>query len=223
MNRWRKITKFCLRQSLRAQPPYGRTQAQVAPCSRSKLSGALWWRSGKKKESLQLRLWNLNVCVEKVDTKCWLAEMTLVMTSLPWHAFFNVCLHSRLFPLCADWRKSNCSVDGEPQGNWRWNSSPRDVVASSPFFYLPAARAPRRACSQATRGSFLMLKTLNHTHTITLKRTGSMGVSVNWPPTPLLSHNCALREKQVLMLTQERGRWSVTQRPQLIQRTNYGS
>ena len=133
--RWRKKTKFCLPQSLRAQPPYGRTQAQVAPCSRSKLSGALWWRSGKKKESLQLRLWNLNVCVEKVDTKCWLVEVTLVMMSLPWHVFFNVCLHLRSFPLCADWRKSNSSVDGEPHGNWRWNSSSRDVVASSPSFF----------------------------------------------------------------------------------------
>ena len=34
------------------------------------------------KESLQLRLWNLNICIEKVDAKCCLAEMTLVMISL---------------------------------------------------------------------------------------------------------------------------------------------
>ena len=32
----------------------------------------------------------------------------------------------------AYWRKSNSSVDGEPQGNWKWNSNSRDVVASSP-------------------------------------------------------------------------------------------
>ena len=37
----------------------------------------------------------------------------------------NVCLHLRSFPLRADWRKSNSSVDGEPQGNWRWNSNSR--------------------------------------------------------------------------------------------------
>ena len=37
---------------------------------------------------------------------------------------------------------------GEPQGNWRWNSNSRDVVASSPSFSRPAARAPWRACSQ---------------------------------------------------------------------------
>ena len=45
--------------------------------------------------------------------------------------FFNVCLHLRSFPLLADWRKSDRSVDGEPQGNWRWNSNSRDPVASS--------------------------------------------------------------------------------------------
>jgi len=36
----------------------------------SKLSGALWRRGGKRKDSLQLRLWNLNICIEKVDAKC---------------------------------------------------------------------------------------------------------------------------------------------------------
>ena len=60
-----------------------------------KLPGALWRRDGKRKENLQLRLWNLNICIEKVDAKCRLAEMTLVMTSLP--LFFSVCLHSRSF------------------------------------------------------------------------------------------------------------------------------
>ena len=51
---------------------------------------------GKKKESLQLRLWNLNICIEKVEAKCGLEEMTLVMTPLPLASmFFNVCLHFR--------------------------------------------------------------------------------------------------------------------------------
>ena len=51
--------------------------------------------------------------------------MTLEMTSCPWHLFVNVCLHSRSFSLPADWRKSDSSVDGEPQGNWRRNSNSR--------------------------------------------------------------------------------------------------
>ena len=59
----------------------------------------------------------------------------------PWHVFFNVCLHSRLFLLRSPWRKSDSSVDREPQGNWRWNSNSRDIVASSPSFPRPAARA----------------------------------------------------------------------------------
>ena len=62
-----------------------------------------------------------------------------------YYEFFNVCIHSRSFPLRAGWRKSDSSVDGEPQGNWRQNSNSRDVVASSPSFSRPAARALRGA------------------------------------------------------------------------------
>ena len=89
----------------------------------------------------------------KVDAKCWSAEMTLVMTSSPLARAFQSLFHSRSFPLRADWRKSGSSVDGEPQMNLRWNSNSRDVVACSPSFSRPAARAPRRACSQAIRPS----------------------------------------------------------------------
>ena len=45
--------------------------------------------------------------------------------------------------------KSDTSVDREPQGNWRWNSNSRDVVASSPSFSRPTLRVPRRVHSQA--------------------------------------------------------------------------
>ena len=57
---------------------------------------------------------------------------------------FSMLIYNR-----ADWRKSDSSVDGEPQGNWRWNSNSRDVVECSPSFSCPAATEPRRACSQA--------------------------------------------------------------------------
>ena len=59
------------------------------------------------------------------------------------HVFFNVCLHSRSFPLRADRRKSNSTVDRDS----------RYVVASSPSFSHPAARAPRGARSQARQTS----------------------------------------------------------------------
>ena len=73
--------------------------------------------------------------------------------------FFNVCLHSRSFLLRADWRKSDILVDGEPQGNWRWNSNSRDVVASSPSFSRPATKAPWRACLQARKRIQALLET----------------------------------------------------------------
>ena len=100
----------------------------------SKLSGLLWRRDGKRKESFQQCLWNLNICIKKVDAKCLLAEMTLVMMSLPLAYFCNVCLHACSSLLRAHWWKSDSSVDGERLGNWRWNSNSRDVVASSPCF-----------------------------------------------------------------------------------------
>ena len=61
------------------------------------------------------------------------------------HMVFNVCLHSHLFPLCADWWKSDSSVDVVPQGNFEQNSSSRDMVASSLSFSCPAPRVPQSA------------------------------------------------------------------------------
>ena len=81
----------------------------------------------------------LNFCIEKRRR-----EM-LVCSHYPWHVFFNACFHSRSFPLRADWRKSDSTVDAEPQGT----SNSRDVVASSLSFSRSAARAPRRAYSKA--------------------------------------------------------------------------
>ena len=69
------------------------------------------------------------------------------MMSLPLGTCFSI-VHSRSFPLLADWRKFDNSVDGEQQGNWRWNSNSRDAVASSPSFCHHAARVPRRTYSQ---------------------------------------------------------------------------
>ena len=75
-----------------------------------------------------------------------------IMMSLPLARVFliNVVLHSCSFPLHADWQKFDSPVNGMPQGNWRWNSSFKDIVASSPSFSRPTTRAPWRACSQAT-------------------------------------------------------------------------
>ena len=76
--------------------------------------------------------------------------MTLAMMSLPLARVFQCLLKFALvYLLCADWWKSDSSVDGEPQGNWRCNSSSEDVVASSPSSSHSTDRAPQTACSQA--------------------------------------------------------------------------
>ena len=72
---------------------------------------------------------------------------------------FNVCSQLSSFPLPADWRKSDSSVDGE---KWRWNSNFRDVVASTFSFSRSAtSRAAWRACLQAKR-------TVDHSTYVTL-------------------------------------------------------
>jgi len=98
----------------------------------SRFSGELWWQGGKRKESLRPRLWNLNICIEKLDAKCSLAKMTLVMTSLPLVTGGN---------LTAQLTGSHRGIADGIQI--------LETVASSPSFSHPTARVPWRACSQA--------------------------------------------------------------------------
>ena len=93
--------------------------------------------------------------------------------------FFSVCLRSRSLPLHADWRKSDSSVDEEPQGNWRWNSNFRCVVASSPSFSRRTVRAPRRACSQASLSRLSFCKEFLFHVTVSCK--GPIGPQVRVP------------------------------------------
>ena len=122
--------------------------------------------------------------------------MTLVMTSLPWARFFNVCLHLRSFPLCADWWKSDSSVDGEPYDYWRWHSSSRDVVASSPSFSRPAVRAPRRSCSRASLKGILNFDLLRRFAARVIFHDSSVPLLWIFAYTPAIWwKNCALRGK----------------------------
>ena len=81
------------------------------------LTGALAAGREKERRALQLRLWNLNICSEKVDAKCWLAEMTLVLTSLPLaHTFqclFTFALVSASTWLAEIWQLSRRGATGE--------------------------------------------------------------------------------------------------------------
>ena len=67
--------------------------------------------------------------------------------------FFNVCLHLRSFPLCADWRNLAAQSTGSHRGIGERVERVRSYKLSFLFPPRPAARAPRRACSQA-RGYF---------------------------------------------------------------------
>ena len=71
---------------------------------------------------------------------------------------FSKFVYIRALPLRADWWKSDSWVHREAQGNWRWNSNSRDVVASSPSFSRPIVRVAQRACSQAISWQNIPLK-----------------------------------------------------------------
>ena len=60
------------------------------------------------------------------------------------HVFFNVCLHSRPFPLRADWWNLTAQSTGIPDTS---------LQALLPFRTHPAARAPQGARSQARQTS----------------------------------------------------------------------
>ena len=62
---------------------------------------------GKERElATTVRLWNLNIYIEKVDAKCWLAKMTLVMTSLPL-ARVSQCLSTVAIVSASRWLGEN--------------------------------------------------------------------------------------------------------------------
>ena len=151
----------------------------------SKLSVALWRRGGKRKESLQPCLWNFNICIEKVDAKCWLAEMTLVMTSLPlarvFQCLFTFALVSASRWLAEIWQLSRRGATGELEAEFKF----REVVASSPSFSRPAARAPRRACSHAGQNySFVSHKYVSRALYQTVQTTKLKSL---WKPVRLTS------------------------------------
>ena len=77
----------------------------------------LWRWGGKRKKGLQLCLRNLNICIEKVDMKCWFAEMTLVMMSLPlarvFQCLFTFALVSPSRWLSEIWQLSRRGATGE--------------------------------------------------------------------------------------------------------------
>ena len=79
---------------------------------------------GKRKESFQLRLWNLNICFEQIDAKCWLAKMTSVMTSLPLARIFQCLFIFALFSasrwLAEIWQLSRRGATGKLEVDFKF-------------------------------------------------------------------------------------------------------
>ena len=65
---------------------------------------------GKSKENLQLRLWNLNICIEKVDAKEMLIDRDDISDDI---IALGTCFSMFVY-IRADWQKSDSSVDREP-------------------------------------------------------------------------------------------------------------
>lgn len=111
------------------------------------LQGALGGGVGKGKRDCNY-VSGLNISMEKVDAKCWLAEMT-VITSLPLACVLQ-CLFIFMVASTSCWSAEIWHLSRRGgTGEWMWNSNSRDVVASCLPFSRPAARATQRACSQA--------------------------------------------------------------------------
>ena len=113
----------------------------------SKLSGALWGRCGKRKESLQLRLWNLHSTSNSpVAPRRLSCQIFANQREAETNAIVNK--HGKT---CAKGNGviTNVISANQPSFTSTYSFS-RDVAASSPSFSRPAARAPQRACSRAS-------------------------------------------------------------------------
>ena len=110
----------------------------------SKLFGVLWQQGGKRKKSLQLCVWNLNIWIEKVDAKCWLAEMTQVMMSLPiacvfFKWLFTFVLVSASCWLAEIWQLSRWEATGELEVEFKFQRR------SCKLSFLSSQSAPERS------------------------------------------------------------------------------
>ena len=113
----------------------------------SKLSGALWGRGGKRKESLQLRLWNLH---STSNSPVAPRRLSCQIFANQREAETNVIVNKH-GKTCAKGNGVITNVISANQPSFTSTYSFfRDVAASSPSFSRPAARAPQRACSRAS-------------------------------------------------------------------------
>ena len=108
----------------------------------SKFSRVLWRQGGKRKESLQLRLWNLNPSFNSPVDHCRLSCQISAYSAKGKRAQMKTNIEK-----CA---KGNDVITNVITANQHFRySNSGDVVISSTSFSRTAARVPRRPCSQA--------------------------------------------------------------------------
>ena len=159
----------------------------------SKLSGALWWQGEKRKDGLQLHLWNLNICIEKVDAKCWLAEMKLVMTSLSWarvlQCLFTFTFVSTLCWLAEIWQLSRQGATGELEVWFKFQRR-----NCKPSFLFPPCH--QSASESLLTGQFRIITDVTHkSFTSSLVIGNHFCFSLNHQTYIITSHKSVQRDK----------------------------
>ena len=118
-----------------------------------KTARAVWRWGGKRKESLQLHLQNLNICIEKAIEKCWLAGITLLMTSLPlvraftWFSMFVYSCTFALFLLYAD-RSVNVEPQRELEVEFKFQRCSCKIFFPLPPHHQSNPESPRLVCDK---------------------------------------------------------------------------
>ena len=104
-------------------------------------------RGRKRKESLQLCLWNLNICIEKVDANCWSGgddSNNIIPLGMCFSMFVYICAH---FCFALIGGNVTAQLTGSHRGIGDGIQIP-EMYLQAPSFSCPTL--PWRACSQAT-------------------------------------------------------------------------
>ena len=109
----------------------------------------LWQWDRKRKESLQLRLWNLNSTSNSSVVSRW-PSCQISANQCEAETSANVNKHWKTRAKGNDIITNVISVNQHFSSTFLWRySNSRDIVAQALSFSHPAARVPHRACSQA--------------------------------------------------------------------------
>ena len=127
---------------------------KICTSLRASSSGCSGGRAGKGWDlaTTCLEFKYLHRQIEKVAAKCWLAEMTLIMTQFPlacvFQCLFTLSLISASRWLAEIWQLSRRGATGELEVEFKSQRHSCKAVRS-PSFSCPFAKAPQRACLQA--------------------------------------------------------------------------